>query len=252
VPLATEKQTDDGRAPPAGPPVMRQRWEHLLFLHWAWTPAEVQRTLPTGLTVDPWGERAWIGLVPFFMRAVRPGGLFAVPGISDFLELNLRTYVRDERGRPGVWFYSLDANQWLAVKIARSLFHLPYEHARMSATVGADGAVDYRSRRRGDDVESRFQWRPIGGARAAAAGSREFFLVERYRLFAYDRSRTGLWSGRVAHAPYRIGEVALGAWDERLFALAGFSPPNRAPDHVCAAGAVDVSVWPLRRVGAGD
>ncbi len=227
---------------------MRQRWEHLLFLHWAWSPAEVQKTLPAGLTVDTWGDHAWIGIVPFFMRGVRPRGLPAVPGISDFLELNLRTYVRDEHGRSGVWFYSLDANHWLAVTIARQIFHLPYEHARMSASVELDGAVDCRSQRRGDGVDSHFQWRPTGEACEATAGSRDFFLVERYRLFAHDGRRNALWTGRVAHAPYKIGPVALCAWDDRLFALAEFSPPQRAPDHVCAARAVDVSVWPLQRV----
>lgn len=231
---------------------MRQRWEQLLFLHWSWPCAQVQRTLPAGLTVDPWGNRAWIGIVPFFMRQVRPRCLPAVPGVSDFLELNLRTYVRDEHGRTGVWFYSLDANHWLAVKIARRMFHLPYEHARMSASVARDGAVSYRSQRRGDGVESSFQWQPTGVAHEAVVGSLEFFLVERYRLFAPDGCHRGLLTGRVAHAPYRIAPASVGAWDGRSFALAGFEPPQRNPDHSCVARAVDVSVWPLQRVATAN
>jgi hypothetical protein len=230
---------------------MRQRWEQLLFLHWAWAADAVQQTLPPELTVDTWDGRAWIGIVPFFMRRVRPRGLPAVPGLSDFLELNLRTYVRDRQGRPGVWFYSLDANQWLAVNVARQFFHLPYQHARMGANVAANGTIDYRSRRRGDAAESIFQWRPTGEAHEAVAGSQEFFLVERYRLFAHSERRRVGWTGRVAHAPYQIRAADLSAWDGRLFALAGFSPPHRAPDHVCAANAVDVSVWPLQPIVDG-
>lgn len=136
------------RMRPAGRVVMRQQWAHLLFLHWQWDPAEIQRTLPPGLTVDVHDGRAWLGVVPFHMNRVRPAGLPAVPWFSDFLELNLRTYVHDEQGRPGVWFYSLDCNRWLAVKIARTGFHLPYEHAGITAGEHA-GTIDFRARRHG-------------------------------------------------------------------------------------------------------
>lgn len=155
---------------------MRQQWAHLLFLHWAWDAAAVQRTLPAGLTVDTFEGRAWIGLVPFFMRRVRPAGFPAVPGVSNFLELNVRTYVHDAAGRPGVWFYSLDCNRWLAVKVARGLFHLPYEHAVMSADISAaTGEVDYAAGRCGQAEESRFLYRATGPGRASEPGSLEFF-----------------------------------------------------------------------------
>ncbi|HEX2852106.1 MAG TPA: DUF2071 domain-containing protein [Opitutaceae bacterium] len=171
------------------------RWTHLLFLHWQWDPAEVQRTLPPGLTVDTFEGNAWIGLVPFFMRDVRPAFFPAVPVLSHFLEFNVRTYVYDAHGRPGVWFYSLDCNRWLAVKTARALFHLKYEHAEMNAQVDAAGAVDYHVCRRGEKRRSRFVYRLDGPTGQAPLGSQEFFLVERYRLFAHDARRDRLLSG---------------------------------------------------------
>src|SRR5260370_5883335 len=109
--------------------VMFQRWVHLLFMHWKFDPEMVQQTLPRGLTVDTYGGMAWIGIVPFCMRRVRPAVLTFRS--SNFLELNLRTYVRDQNGRPGVWFYSLDANHPLEVSTARFLFCLPYQHAKL-------------------------------------------------------------------------------------------------------------------------
>ena len=239
------------RERPEGSPVMRQTWAHLLFLHWSWEPAAIQATLPAGLTVDVHEGRAWLGLVPFFMERVRPRGLPAVPGISDFLELNVRTYVRDAEGRPGVWFYSLDANQWLAVTVARTLFHLPYEHAEMGAAVNAkSGEVDYRARRKGAGGESRFAFRPHGATAAAKTGTLEFFLVERYRLFAAEVRGGRLFTGKVHHTPYRIGAATVSAWDDTMLRLAGFDRGGRAPEHVCAARAVDVEVWPLERVTA--
>lgn len=239
------------RVRPEGAPVMRQRWAQLLFLHWKWDAAEIQRTLPAGLTVDLHEGCAWVGLVPFFMERVRPSGCPAVPGISDFLELNVRTYVHDAQGRPGVWFYSLDANQWLAVKVARMFFHLPYEHAKMSASVATGtGDVDYRARRGGTEKESRFVYRTVNesGGKKAAEASLEFFLVERYRLFARDARRGWLFSGKVHHAPYRIGAANVPTWDDTMLRLAGFECGGRAPDHVCSARPVEVEVWPLERV----
>jgi uncharacterized protein YqjF (DUF2071 family) len=248
-PPPNEAQRLAERQRPAARVAMRQRWAHLLFLHWAWDAAAVQRTLPAGLTVDTHEGHAWLGLVPFFMQRVRPAGLPAVPWLSDFLELNVRTYVHDARGRPGVWFYSLDCNRWPAVKVARAFFHLPYEHAAMTATIApGDGTVDYRARRRGTAAESRFRYRTAGEGREAARGTREFFLAERYTLFAHDARRDHLWTGRVAHAPYRIAPAEVLAWDDTMLRLAGFDPRGRAPDHACTAEAVDVEVFPLERV----
>lgn len=245
----TDAQRLADRVRPAGRAVMRQEWAHLLFLHWAWDAAAVQRTLPAGLSVDTHDGHAWLGLVPFFMQRVRPAGWPSVPWLSDFLELNVRTYVHDAHGRPGVWFYSLDCNRWAAVKVARTLFHLPYEHAAMSASIAtADGAVDYRARRRGTTSTSRFRYRPLERGREATPGTREFFLAERYTLFAHDARRDRLWAGRVAHAPYRLAKADVPEWDDTMLRLAGFDPRGRAPDHICGAEKAEVEVFPLLAV----
>nr|WP_256199118.1 DUF2071 domain-containing protein [Verrucomicrobium spinosum] len=141
---------------------MYQTWSHLLFLHWEWDAAAIQRTLPSGLHVDTFGGSAWVGLVPFFMRNIRPRYLPAVPWVSYFLELNVRTYVHDDEGRPGVWFYSLDCNQPLAVWTAQTFFHLPYQHARMTAEFGTGKEIHYRCHRVGapEALNSVISWEP--------------------------------------------------------------------------------------------
>jgi hypothetical protein len=220
-----------------------QRWEHLLFLHWAWSPEAIQQRLPPGLTVDTFDGRAWLGVVPFFMNRIRPAYLPAVPWLSSFLELNLRTYVFDARGRSGVWFFSLDCNRAPAVWIARWRFHLPYQHATMSARVDGD-AVAYASRRRGDDHTGRFAYAPVGPPEPAAPGTLEFFLAERYRLFAQRRDGV-ISSGQVHHVPYPLSAARVDAFDARVIALAGFDAPDRPPDHALHARRVDVAVFPL-------
>lgn len=250
MPTLVQRLTERDR--PAGRVSMRQQWAHLMFLHWQCDPGAIQRTLPPGLTVDVHDGRAWLGVVPFYMNRVRPAWLPAVPFISDFLELNLRTYVHDEQGRPGVWFYSLDCNRWLAVKVARAGFHLPYEHAAITAHEQG-GAVDFRVRRHGQPAAGdwRYVYRTETPGREVAPGSLEFFLLERYRLFAFDARRRRLWSGQVAHPPYRMQPVAVERWDATVLRLAGFDPGGRGPDHVCAAEPVDVDIYPLRPVTAG-
>jgi uncharacterized protein len=242
----TSQQRLAVRLRPEQSPVMFMRWEQLLFLHWSCEPAEVQRTLPPGLTVDTFNDRAWLGIVPFFMRDVRPIGIPALPFGSDFLELNVRTYVYDDRGVPGVWFYSLDCNQPLAVEGARGFFHLNYQHAEMDATIDpATRQVSYRARRRGTEREARFSYRAVGESRRAAAESLDFFLVERYVLFAYDNARQRLGAGRVSHEPYDICAAEVDECDDVMLQINGFPPRGTGPEHVCATEAKEVAACRL-------
>ena len=235
---------------PAGRmPVMYQRWDDLLFLHWSYAASAIQGTLPRGLTVDTFEGKAFIGIVPFFMRDVRPRICPRLPGISDFLELNVRTYVYNEQGVPGVWFYSLDANQPLAVRAARRFFCLPYFDSKMKADKDATTAeIRYLSHRRGtkDDLGSCFQYRPIGDTRLANPGTLEFFLIERYVLFAQVSGQTLPWSGRVHHQPYPLANVQVTEWDDSAFELDGLKRPGRDADHAVMSPGVTVEVFALQ------
>jgi uncharacterized protein YqjF (DUF2071 family) len=243
------RQLIERQQPGRQSPVMFQRWSRLLFLHWPLSPDVVQLTLPRGLQADTFEGNAWVGIVPFFMRGVRPAGFFSVPGISNFLEMNLRTYVRDMCGRPGIWFYSLDANQALAVCLARAVFALPYEFAEMSARVSL-GEIDYRSRRFGSHTPLQYRYRVCEKFGEARFGSLEFFLVERYRLFA--RRGNKLLTGRVYHSPYQLRKVAVTAADPELFAIDGFRTPAEPAAHAIYSERVEVSVYPIESLASAD
>ena len=230
-------------------PVMFQRWSELLFLHWTFEPDVIARTLPTGLSLDTFDGKAWIGLVPFRMSRIRPRGLPAVPWLSAFPEMNVRTYVIDEAGRAGVWFYSLDAARWLAVHFARRAFQLPYFHASMTVSRDAEsGWIDYHSRRHDGRAEATFRYRGAGEEREAEPGTLEFFLVERYLLLARDSRRGGsLRGGYVAHPPYRFRDAEVGAFGVEPLIAAGLPEPVGPPAHAAYVEGVDVSVFPLER-----
>lgn len=236
------------REMPAGCPVMRQRWAGLLFLHWPVPVERIAARLPAGLQVDTFEGMAWIGVVPFFMDRVRPVCLPPVPGLSWFLELNVRTYVHDAEGNPGVWFFSLDCNQPLAVEIARRVFHLPYQHARMSARKER-GRIDYQCRRRSESESAGFEYAAACGGVPAREGTLEWFLVERYLLFSADRNGR-LFTGRVHHAPYRIAKADCSAGSAAPLGWEGFPVPEEPPASMLVAEPVDVSVFPLRAARA--
>ncbi|MBP7948856.1 MAG: DUF2071 domain-containing protein [Verrucomicrobiales bacterium] len=237
--------------PPADQhPVMHNRWTDLLFLHWSFAPESVQALLPPGLTVDAFGDRAWIGVVPFGMERIRPVWLPPIPGLSWFLEMNLRTYVTcDKTGEPGVWFFSLDASQRLACAVARRFFHLPYHFAKMRRRYDADGWIHYTSRK---DAEPpcEFVYRAgQGSLTGAVAESFEFFLVERYLLFAWDNKHRRLSSGRVHHTPYQIAPAIVAeARCQALFLRAGLTPPARPPESALFSPLVRTLIYPLREM----
>jgi uncharacterized protein YqjF (DUF2071 family) len=224
-------------------PVMHQRWEDLLFLHWEYDPEFIQKTLPPGLHVDLFDGKAYVGLTPFFLKRLKPKLLLPLPEIPEFLEMNLRTYVYDDKGTPGVWFYSLDANNWLAVQTARSFFHLPYFYATMESYTNED--IAFRCKRQGIDYSAEFLYRGIGSAYFAEPNSLDFFLIERYILFV-EKTKPHLAMARIHHAPYALQEVQVSKWDNQVFEWNGLPRPNRPPDYIHYSSGVDVEIFSLQ------
>ncbi len=218
---------------------MFQTWGDLLFLHWEIDPAEIEKRIPAGLNVDLHDGKAYLGLVPFFMKKIRPRFLPAMPWLSNFLELNVRTYVHDKNGRPGVWFFSLDCNQPIAVEIARKFFHLPYQHAKMSS----DGK-NYHCQRKGENETATFEYPKMGPLKTAELGSLEFFLLERYLLFSESR-KGEIYCGQVHHEAYPFCEVADPQISRAPFEWEGFEVEGSPVSSLVSPG-VDVSIYPLK------
>jgi hypothetical protein len=226
---------------------MAQSWHDLLFAHWP-LPAELLRPhIPRVLEMDTFDGQAWIGVVPFRMSGVRLRGTPAVPWLSAFPELNVRTYVMAD-GKPGVWFFSLDAGNPVAVAIARSWFHLPYFRARMSFQE-RDGWIEYRSERTHRGVataELQGRYRPIGTEFLAQRGSLECFLTERYCLYASD-GKERVIRGEIHHAPWPL-QIAEAEFEKNTMAeAAGFSLPQQKPV-LHFVKRQDVVVWQPRRL----
>jgi len=220
-----------------------QTWEDLLFAHWRVPVAELREHVPAGLEIDTFDDSAWLGVAPFRLSGLRARGTLPLPRISEFLELNVRTCVRAADGRPGVWFFSLDASSRLAVEVARRMYKLPYFLARMSATRRGEW-IDYECAR----VEEPGRvfsgsYRPTGAVFHAEPGSLEWFLMERYCLYATD-GRGALQRADIHHEPWPL-QVA-----EAVVELASVSPLELDGPPLCHfSRRQDVLVWPLEPVG---
>lgn len=215
---------------PDEPWLMTQTWHDLAFAHWPVDQTALREALPAGLELDMFEGQAWIGVVPFRMTNVAPRGVPALPFVSAFPELNVRTYVVAD-DRPGVYFFSLDAGNPVAVGFARSLLHLPY-HSAVMRLEERDGWYHYRSRRLTDasgggaDFEARY--RPTGPIFEPAAGTLEHFLTERYRLYTVDERHTLLHID-IHHGPWPLQEAEIVLDVNTMIEPTGVRLPDMAP-----------------------
>ena len=226
------------------PQVMHHRWESLLFVHWRASAERIQATLPEGLTVDTYEREAFVGVSPFFMHDVRPVGLPAVPWLSEFQELNVRTYVFDRHGVPGIWFYSLNCNQPLAVVGARALTGLPYFNAEMKSN--AAEFIEYSCRRDNAAETAEYQYRGVGPARESDPDSLEFFLLERYYLFAVRGE--SLLREQVSHERYKFRDAEVPVCSGLPARWDGFAEVDDSPVHRCFVDGFDVKVFATQTV----
>jgi len=240
-----DRQDPDRLAPtrrPAGRARGFQQWRSLLFMHWP-IPIDVIRPLvPDRLELDLLDGTAYVGVVPFAMQGVRPRWWPARMAF-EFLEINVRTYVC-HKGRPGIYFFSLDAASRPAVWAARRFWGLPYHHAEMHLDQVGD-AFHYRSHRHGSDArhEVRYQLGEMIGP--SQPGSIEFFLLERYLLFLEHRD--SIHVGQVHHAPYPAQHADVLQVEDHLMAAAGLGEFPDPPEFVHFAAGVDVEIFDLRR-----
>jgi len=221
---------------------MGQSWERVLFAHWRVPAAALRRVVPERLPLDEFDGSAWIGLVPFVVRALRPRGLPPMPVGSCFPEANVRTYVTVD-GRPGVYFMSLDAASRLAVAAARRAYRLPYFHARMSVTQRGS-RVAYRSERvsrDGPPAALDAEYGPAGETFAARPGTLDHFLIERYRLYTLDQRRR-IVTADIHHPPWPLQPAGATFARNSMGAPFGLDlPAGEALLHFAARQ--DVAIW---------
>ena len=188
---------------------MTQRWNDLLFLHYSLDPELVRAKVPNVLTLDTYRQRAWVTVAPFWINHLRPPGVPSVPWFSNFNEINVRTYVSYD-GKPGVYFFSLDASNLSAVWGARVFYRLPYWQASMKVSGKGKTTIKYDSKRQHGPkpAELKCSYGPASARTFhARPSSLEHFLTERYCLYTTTRKR--LYRGDIHHLPWDLQDAQV-------------------------------------------
>lgn len=231
---------------------MRMAWHDLLFMHWRVEVDALRRLIPADLEIDTFDGSAWIGVVPFRMSGVAPRFVPSIPFISRFPELNLRTYVTIN-GKPGVWFFCLEATNRLAVRFARRFFHLPYMDAEIQLINGSDSNntgkwIGYQSTRTHCDelpANLKVDYRPIGDSFYAQPESLEAFLTARYCLYSADEGGT-IYRGEIDHEPWKLREAQAIVKENTMADWLGVMLPDESPT-LHFAKSTQVIAWALEK-----
>lgn len=243
----TPPTTDDrlaARQRPNGWPIMYQSWDKLLFLHWEIPFDDLRRLIPAPLEIDTFNGQAWLTISPLTIYDVRPPLVPPVPYLSWLHELNVRSYVYYD-GVPGVWFFSLDANNISAVMGARLLFSLPYFSSDIDMSIDVD-EVKFSSTRSAGAAKFQTEWQIGPSLPSAEPGSLDFFLVERYALYTSDDS--SVYRCSIHHRPWPLQKAErFSGFESSMAAAAGLPEPTGQPLLHCG-GPVDVEVWPIEKV----
>ena len=233
---------------PEAPWMMTQTWNDLLFAHWPLDSQSLRAKIPSAFELDLFDGQAWLGIVAFHMTNVAPRGVPSLLWISAFPELNVRTYIR-VADRPGIYFFSLDAGSWLAVRAARMLLNLPYYSASMKVTSHGN-TIHYQSRRDGDEPAAEFigMYEPAGEIFVAARGSLEYFLTERYCLYHLDH-RGAPYRLEIHHPPWLLQPARARVIRNSMAGINGVTLPDCMP-LVHFARRQDMVAWPPAALGS--
>ncbi|MDF1811186.1 MAG: DUF2071 domain-containing protein [Verrucomicrobiales bacterium] len=234
---------------PDSPWIMAQSWHDLLFAHWPVDIGLMRQLVPEPLELDTFDGKAWVGVVPFRMSGIRPRFCPAVPWLSAFPEFNIRTYVKardPENPKPGVYFFSLDAANPIAVNVARATYKLPYFHADM-AIAEENEIFTYqttRTHRGAAPAEFKGCYGPTGPVVAAEPGTIDHWFTERYSLYTVSKGKT--FRGEIHHNPWPLQPAFLDTECNTMAEASGIKLPDCDPI-LHFSRRIDVVLWPIKK-----
>ncbi|PWA07930.1 DUF2071 domain-containing protein [Pueribacillus theae] len=188
---------------PSFPWVMTQEWEHLLMIHWPVTASLLKKQIPEQLELDTFEKTAWISYVLFQVNDAKIRSLPKIPYLHSFIELNVRTYVT-YKGKPGVYFFSLDANKRPIVFAAKIGALLPYRFADIAFHQENSGFCFKTKRKHSDRLKDNFEsyYRSTSDPFFPSPHSLDYWLLERYCFW----TTKGKWvfRGDIHHDKWKV------------------------------------------------
>jgi uncharacterized protein YqjF (DUF2071 family) len=217
-------------------------WLSPLFVHWPIAPEKVRPLIPSSLEIDTFDNQAWLTALPFRMAGSRLRYTPALPWLSNFLELNVRTYVRfGETG--GVWLLGAEVANPIVARGARLFLDMPFYCARMSC-VKANGGLRYstqRAQRGAPPAQFIVEYRPVGPVYQVEPGTLDDWLTERYCVYSTDR-KGRLMRGDIHHIRWPLQQVEAEIQANTLLATLGLNV-SQTPSLLHYSPGVAVVAW---------
>jgi uncharacterized protein YqjF (DUF2071 family) len=224
--------------------LIRQKWEHVLFLSWFVDPAQIQHLIPFEL--DTWNGKAVVSIVPFKMSRIRLRGLPEIPFASELAELNLRTYVKHGK-HTGIHFITLDTDSRLGQWVANTVFKLPYRYAQIKSHFPMQDAPEYRfySKR----IEYEWKMSATAGSPITQKSELDRWITDRYHLFQLHQDQ--VLKGTVHHEDWKLSTVQLNEFSGTFGSLLGLNL-GHPPDHMAYASEIDVAFPSFVRISSSS
>lgn len=212
-----------------------QEWNNALFLHWKVPVDDLQQFLPKNLKVDTFENEAWVSAVAFTMEKIRPKNLPAFAPISNFNEINIRTYVI-HNDKPGVYFLNIEAQKLVSTKLSKLLSGLPYQKAQMKR-FNKNELQHYTSslKKKGFTFTSKYRI----SDQTVSKTNLDLWLTERYCLYLDRGGKTYIYE--IHHLPWELQKVTLEEVQTNY--RIGEIDLNSKPDHVHYSPGVKVIAW---------
>jgi uncharacterized protein len=206
------------------PVFLSAEWRDLVMLNYEVAPALLARRVPPGTILDSFEGKTYLSLVGFRFCNTKLVGAFHIPFHANFLEVNLRFYVRRgkaDESRRGVVFISEIVPKRAIAATARFVYGENYICLPMSHRVSADGPTRM----------AEYRWKPGSSwctLKAEGAGvpvqpevdSLEQFITEHYWGYSTQRGGSTL-EYRVSHVPWRVWPTTRAEFDGDCSALYG-------------------------------
>jgi uncharacterized protein len=223
-------------------------WRDLVMLNYAVDSSLLSRYLPPGTSLDSFGGKTYVSLVGFRFCRTKLLGRISVPFHSNFLEVNLRFYVRRQVGnesRRGVVFIAEVVPRRAIAITARWMYGENYSRCVMKHCVkhsGEQRTLEFHWRIRGKwcvisaDIE--------GPPARPQAGTLEQFITEHY--WGYSTGGRGCLEYHVAHVPWQVWTAKTASFAGDASALYGpeiGAVLQRPPDSSFVADGSPVTVF---------
>jgi uncharacterized protein YqjF (DUF2071 family) len=197
------KQTNHRPWPmPAGRWKFYQEWNNALFLHWKVSKEVLEQWVPAELEIDTHDDTAYVSVVLFEMNSIRPRMLPAVGSLSNFYEVNIRTYVK-YGGKTGVYFLNIEASSWLFCEMAKMISGLPYQYADIQKSEGFYTSINTKTK---SNLKATYEI----GSQVTEKSGLDLWLTERYALFQEDEKYINQFE--LHHLEWEIHNASLNSF----------------------------------------